>query len=219
MNDLYDFDIRFKKENNIDFLIGVDEAGRGPLAGPVVVGAVILNLKLIIEGINDSKKLTEAKRIKLFKEIKELAVEKRVIAVGEKSIDSINILRATFSGMLQCVEEWVSRKNSFVIVDGNVPIPKIDKRQQLPLVKGDAKSASVAAASILAKVTRDQMMKAYALKYPQYQFEKHKGYGTKVHIELIKKHGLCDIHRRSFCHSFVNEALVDDQDLDLVHIL
>jgi len=203
MNDLYDFDIRFKNENNIDYLIGVDEAGRGPLAGPVVVGATILNLKLIIEGINDSKALTEKKREKLFREIKEKAAETHVVAVSEKRIDEINILNATFEGMYRCIENWLDRKNVFVLVDGNQAIPKLDKRLQLPLVKGDAKSASIAAASILAKVSRDQLMLKYAERYPAYMFEKHKGYGTKVHTDLIKKLGLCPIHRRSFCRIFV----------------
>jgi len=206
MNSLYDFDIRFKKENNIDYLIGVDEAGRGPLAGPVVVGAVILDLKIIIEGVNDSKKLSEAKRERLFREIKEKAIEKRVVAVSEKHIDKINILKATFVGMRRCVESWLDKKNVFVLVDGNQAIPGIDKKLQMPLVKGDATSASIAAASILAKVTRDQIMKTYASKYPQYQFDKHKGYGTKDHIELIKKYGLCPIHRKSFCENILRET-------------
>lgn len=203
MSSLYDFDIRFKKENSIDYLIGVDEAGRGPLAGPVVVGAVILDLKIIIDGVNDSKKLTEKKRESLFKEIHKKAIETHVVAVSEKYIDNNNILNATFKGMYECVESWLDRKNVFVLVDGNQAIPKIDKRLQLPLVKGDGKSASVAAASILAKVTRDQLMKRYAEIYPAYQFEKHKGYGTKDHIDLIKKLGLCSIHRSSFCRSFI----------------
>ena len=219
MNSLYDFDIRFKKENGIDYLIGVDEAGRGPLAGPVVVGAVILNLRLIIEGVNDSKKLSETKREQLFKEIKEKAIEKRVVAVSERHIDRINILRATFSGMYRCVEDWLDRKNMFVLVDGNQAIPNVDKRLQMPLIKGDGTSASIAAASILAKVTRDQIMKTYAIKYPEYLFEKHKGYGTKIHTDLIKKHGLCDIHRRSFCRNFVREPLIDLQGLDMVQDL
>jgi ribonuclease HII len=203
MSGLYDFDIRFKNENNIDYLIGVDEAGRGPLAGPVVVGATILNLNLIIEGVNDSKALTEKKREILFREIKEKATETHVVAVSEKRIDEINILNATFEGMYRCVEEWLGRKNVFVLVDGNQAIPKLDKRLQLPLVKGDAKSASIAAASILAKVSRDQLMLKYAERYPAYMFEKHKGYGTKVHTDLIRKLGLCPIHRRSFCRNFV----------------
>jgi ribonuclease HII len=208
MNELYDFDIRFKRENNVGFLIGVDEAGRGPLAGPVVVAAVVLDLKKVIEGVNDSKILTENKREKVFPEIIDKAIAKKVIAINESYIDRMNILKATFAGMLKCVEGWLDRDSVFILVDGNLPIPKIDKRIQLPLVKGDAKSASVAAASILAKVTRDQMMKKYARDYPQYNFEKHKGYGTKEHIEVLKRLGPCAIHRKTFCSRFIEEPLI-----------
>jgi ribonuclease HII len=207
MNSLYDFDIRFKRENNVDWLIGVDEVGRGPLAGPVVVCGVILDLSKVIDGVNDSKALSEKKRELLFKEIYAKAIEKKVVSISEKCVDEMNIFKATYMGMKRCVEDWVGRKNAFVIVDGNQAIPGIDSRLQLPLVKGDAKSASVAAASILAKVTRDQIMKSYARKYPQYHFEKHKGYGTKEHFALIEKYGLSEIHRKTFCRNFLRGGI------------
>ena len=177
-------------------LCGVDEAGRGPLAGPVCAAAVILPGGIVIEGLNDSKKLSEKKREKLFDEITENALAWSVSLVDERVIDEINILQATFRAMRQAVD-GLTRPADFVYVDGN-------RSQGLDLphecvVSGDAKIPSVAAASILAKVSRDRYVSGELdAKYPQYQFAKHKGYGTKLHYELLDQYGPCPEHRRSF---------------------
>ena len=174
---------------------GVDEAGRGPLCGPVCAAAVILPMDCEIEGINDSKKLSEKKRDMLFDIIKEKALAYSVVMVDAKTIDEINILQATFMAMREAVE-GLSIKADIALIDGNQkPGLSIEERT---LVKGDAKSISIAAASILAKVTRDRYCLEMDEKYPQYQFAKHKGYGTKLHYEMIAEHGICDEHRRSF---------------------
>lgn len=174
---------------------GVDEAGRGPLAGPVCAAAVILPKGIVIEGVNDSKKLSEKKREQLFDIIKDTAVSYSIILVDEKTIDKINILQATMKAMKEAVE-GLSTKADYALIDGNrMPNLNIDVET---IVKGDAKSMSVAAASILAKVTRDRFMLEVAKKYPEYQFEKHKGYGTQLHRELLLKYGACDIHRKTF---------------------
>lgn len=174
---------------------GVDEAGRGPLAGPVCAAAVILPKGVVIEGVNDSKKLSEKKREQLFDVIKDTAVSYSIILVDEKTIDKINILQATMKAMKEAVE-GLSTKADYALIDGNrMPNLNIDVET---IVKGDAKSMSVAAASILAKVTRDRFMLEVAKKYPEYQFEKHKGYGTQLHRELLLKYGACDIHRKTF---------------------
>ena len=174
---------------------GVDEAGRGPLCGPVCAAAVILPLDCEIEGINDSKKLSEKKRDMLFDIIKEKALAYSVVMVDAKTIDEINILQATFKAMREAVD-GLSIKADIALIDGNQkPGLSIEERT---LVKGDAKSISIAAASILAKVTRDRYCLEMDEKYPQYQFAKHKGYGTKLHYEMIAEYGICDEHRRSF---------------------
>ena len=174
---------------------GVDEAGRGPLCGPVCAAAVILPMDCEIEGINDSKKLSEKKRDMLFDIIKEKALAYSVVMVDAKTIDEINILQATFKAMREAVE-GLSIKADIALIDGNQkPGLSIEERT---LVKGDAKSISIAAASILAKVTRDRYCLEMDEKYPQYQFAKHKGYGTKLHYEMIAEYGICDEHRRSF---------------------
>ena len=178
-----------------EFVAGVDEAGRGPLAGPVCAAAVVLPKDIIIEGINDSKKLTEKMRDKLFDEIIEKAVSYSIEFVSPEVIDSINIKNATSLAMHNAVSN-LDVKPDFVIIDGNDNF-----EYDIPyryVVKGDAKSQTIAAASILAKVSRDRLMIELAEKYPQYSLEKHKGYGTKVHIEAIQKHGVSEIHRRSF---------------------
>jgi ribonuclease HII len=174
---------------------GVDEAGRGPLCGPVCAAAVILPMDCEIEGINDSKKLSEKKRDMLYDIIKEKAMAYSVVMVDAKTIDEINILQATFKAMREAVE-GLSIKADIALIDGNQkPGLSIEERT---LVKGDAKSISIAAASILAKVTRDRYCLEMDEKYPQYQFAKHKGYGTKLHYEMIAQYGICDEHRRTF---------------------
>ncbi|WP_372519882.1 ribonuclease HII [Candidatus Ruminimicrobiellum ovillum] len=192
---LFEFDKDFYNKG-LQFVSGVDEAGRGPLAGPVVAAAVILHKDIFIDGVNDSKKLTEKKRKVLFEEIKQKAFSYGIGIVDAKTIDEINILQATFLAMRKALEQ-LSVKPDLVLVDGNHTIPNLQNKQQA-IVSGDAKSACIACASILAKVTRDNMMYEYAKQYPQYNFEKHKGYGTKAHIEAIEKYGPCPIHRMTF---------------------
>lgn len=192
---LFDFDKEFYNKG-LGFVSGVDEAGRGPLAGPVVAAAVILPKDIIIDGVNDSKKLTEKKRNILFEEIKQKSFSYGIGIVDSKTIDEINILQATFLAMRKAIEQ-LSVKPDLVLVDGNHIIPNMMYNQQA-IVSGDAKSACIACASILAKVTRDNIMYEYANSYPQYDFQKHKGYGTKAHLEAIKKFGPCKIHRMSF---------------------
>lgn len=176
------------------WICGVDEAGRGPLAGPVYAAAVILPRDTYIDGLNDSKKLSEKRREKLFTEIVEKAVAFRIEAVEEKIVDEINILNATMLAMKRAVE-GLTVKPELVLIDGD-RCP--DGISAMAVVGGDAKSASIAAASILAKVSRDHYMMELAQRYPQYGFEKHKGYGTKLHYEMLAVHGLSPVHRRSF---------------------
>ena len=181
---------------------GVDEAGRGPLAGPVFAAAVILPQNLMIDGLNDSKKLSEKKREILYDKIKNLALTYAVAFATEHEIDEINILNATFLAMKRAVAK-LNLKPDIVLVDGNKS-PELEISTQT-IVKGDSLSASIAAASILAKVERDRLMKNLSKKYPEYNFEKHKGYGTKMHIDLIKKYGPCEIHRKSFLKKILGE--------------
>ena len=192
---LFEFDKDFYNKG-LSFVSGIDEAGRGPLAGPVVAAAVILPKDIFIDGVNDSKKLTEKKRNVLFEEIKQKAFSYGIGIVDAKTIDEINILQATFLAMKKALEQ-LSVTPDLLLIDGNHIIPNLKYNQQA-IVSGDAKSACIACASILAKVTRDNMMLEYAKKYPQYNFEKHKGYGTKAHIEAIEKFGPCPIHRMTF---------------------
>lgn len=175
---------------------GVDEAGRGPLAGPVCAAAVILPKNTIIEGTNDSKKLTEKKREALFDIIKEKAVSYGIAFASPEEIDEINILQATFLAMRRAVEQ-LTLPPDLVMVDGNQIPPGLGCDARC-IIKGDALSSSIACASILAKVTRDRYMIEIAREYPEYNFAKHKGYGTKEHIEALRAHGMCPIHRRSF---------------------
>ena len=175
---------------------GVDEAGRGPLAGPVCAAAVILPEDTVIEGLDDSKKLSEKKRERLYDEITEKAVAYCVAYGTLEEIESVNILEATFIAMNRAID-GLKVKPDFAIIDGN-RVPKGIKIPCATLIKGDSKSMSVAAASILAKVTRDRLMLTYDEKYPQYNFKKHKGYGTKEHTELLKQYGPSPIHRLSF---------------------
>lgn len=178
---------------------GIDEAGRGPLAGPVCAGAVILPPELEIPGLNDSKKLTDKKRRALYDEITRQAVAWAVCMVDEKVIDEINILQATFRAMAGALA-GLKTVPDFVLVDGNRD-PELGIATRT-VVKGDARSANVAAASILAKVTRDRFMEQQAERYPQYGFEIHKGYGTKAHYAALREYGPCPIHRQSFLRSF-----------------
>lgn len=182
---------------------GIDEAGRGPLAGPVHAAAVILPIGLEIEGLNDSKKLTEKKREQLFDIICEKAIDYSIGVATEKEIDEINILNATFLAMHRAVE-GLKIKPDYALIDGN-QYPKIPFVAEETVVKGDAKSMSIAAASILAKVSRDRFMLEKAKEYPEYCFEKHKGYGTKVHYEAIKEFGPSPIHRLTFLKKFYGE--------------
>ncbi len=178
-----------------NLICGVDEAGRGPLAGPVCAAAVIMPEGLIIESVNDSKKLTAKKREKLFDIIKNEAVCYSVAFVSASEIDEINILNATHLAMTRAVE-GLEKAPEVVLVDGN-SLPKWYYNSEA-IVKGDAVCHSIACASILAKVSRDRLMLLEAEKYPQYSFEKHKGYGTKVHTQAIKEYGPCPIHRKTF---------------------
>ena len=189
-------------DNGFNCVCGVDEAGRGPLAGPVCAAAVILPKGCIIDGLNDSKKLSEKRREQLFDVITKKAVAYSIAMASEKEIDEINILQATFLAMRRAVES-LEIKPDFVIVDGNRdPLLGI---KTMTLIKGDALCESVAAASILAKVTRDRYMLKLCEKYPEYQFQKHKGYGTKLHYEMIEKYGISDIHRKSFLKKLTGE--------------
>lgn len=176
-------------------ICGVDEAGRGPLAGPVCAAAVILPSDTIIDGVNDSKKLSEKKREVLFDVIKETAVSYCIAYASVEEIESINILNATMLAMKRAVE-GLDVKADYAMIDGN-KMPQLDIDGET-IVKGDAKSMSIACASILAKVSRDRLLYEYAKEYPQYKFDKHKGYGTAAHIEAILEYGPCPYHRMSF---------------------
>ena len=183
---------------------GVDEAGRGPLCGPVCAAAVILPQGVVIEGVNDSKKLSEKKREALFGVIKEKALAYSIAFASVEEIDEYNILEATFMAMNRAIE-GLNIKADYALVDGN----RVPRNIQIPcetVVKGDAKSASIAAASILAKVTRDRLLLEYDNEYPEYKFKKQKGYGTNEHTDLILKYGPCPIHRMTFLKKLLGEA-------------
>jgi ribonuclease HII len=190
--DLWGYEVK-ARDQGYQFVAGVDEAGRGPLAGPVVAAAVILPLDTNLEGLDDSKKISPAKRDELFPKIQTMI--HGVAVVNQEVIDEINILQASRLAMKQAVEK-LSSVPGLLLIDGN---QKIDSSiEQWAIVKGDAKSFSIAAASVLAKVTRDRIMEDYHRLYPQYEFVRHKGYGTKLHRDLIAEHGPCPIHRRTF---------------------
>ena len=182
------------------YICGIDEAGRGPLAGPVVAAAAVLPKDCQIFYLNDSKKLSEKKRDLLFDEIKEKAVAYGIGIVSPQVIDDINILQYTYEAMRQAISQLNVIPE--ILLNDAVTIPGVDI-MQVPIVKGDAKSVSIAAASILAKVTRDRMMMEYDQIYPEYGFAKHKGYGTAAHIAALKEYGPCPIHRRTFIKKFV----------------
>lgn len=189
-------------ENGIDIICGVDEAGRGPLAGPVCAAAVILPKNCEIPGLNDSKKLTDKRRRELVPIIKEMAISYGIAFATEQEIDRINILQATFLAMERAIGQ-LSVKPDLALIDGNrekdfgVPVRTV--------VHGDSLSASIAAASVLAKVTRDDLMLEMAEKYPEYSFDIHKGYGTKAHYAALSEHGPCPIHRMTFLKKFYGE--------------
>lgn len=189
-------------EKGFEKICGIDEAGRGPLAGPVVVAGVIMPQDSMIEGINDSKKVSEKKREKLYDLIIEEAISYSVAIIGQDVIDEINILNATKQG-LTAVVEGLDIKPNLILVDA---LTHIDTKG-IPydsIIKGDAKCYNIAAASILAKVTRDRIMREWDEIYPQYGFSSHKGYGTAKHIQAIKEYGLCPIHRRSFTKNIIS---------------
>ena len=182
-------------------ICGIDEAGRGPLAGPVVVASVIMPANSMIEGVNDSKKISEKKREQIYEQILEEAVSYGVAIIGQDEIDEINILNATKKGLTVSLQE-LTEKPDLIVVDALSGIDTMGIPYE-SIIKGDAKCYSIAAASILAKVTRDRIMREWDKVYPEYGFEKHKGYGTAAHIAAIKEHGLCPIHRRSFTKNFI----------------
>ena len=192
------------KEAGYKIICGVDEAGRGPLAGPVFSASVILDDGVIIDGVNDSKKLSAKKREQLYDEIIAKAKDYSIAFASEEEIDDVNILNATFLSMKRAVD-GLKIKPDFVLIDGNrLPKLSIDSKA---VIKGDSLSMSIACASILAKVTRDRLMIKLSQKYPEYQFDKHKGYGTKLHIEMLKKYGPCKIHRKSFLKKILKEDI------------
>ena len=179
---------------------GIDEAGRGPLCGPVVAAAVILPDEYNILYINDSKKLSETKREEVYKEIDKYAIAYGVGIVSPERIDEIIILQATYEAMRTAIHKLSVTPD--ILLNDAVTIPMVDIKQ-VPIIKGDAKSQSIAAASIVAKVTRDHLMEEYDKLYPEYGFAKHKGYGTAAHIKAIKEYGPCPIHRRTFIKNFI----------------
>ena len=204
LEELKRLEIMKEYELNYDshvLVCGIDEAGRGPLAGPVVAGAVILPRDCEILFLNDSKKLSEKRREALFEEIEEKALAVGLGVVGPARIDEINILQATYEAMRTAVAKLGIMPE--ILLNDAVTIPELDI-PQIPIVKGDGKSVSIAAASIMAKVTRDHMMEEYDKLFPQYGFAKHKGYGTPAHIAALKEYGPCPIHRRSFIKNFIS---------------
>ncbi len=189
---------------------GTDEAGRGPIAGPVVVSSVVLPKNSCIKGINDSKKLSKAKRDYFYQWIVENATSYSIKIISPEEIDKINILQATLKGMKESLL-GLSCKPDLALIDGN-HIPRVSDYNLLPVIKGDGKYAVIAAASILAKVTRDRIMEELCLEYPCYGFSKHKGYPTAVHLSAIQKHGICDHHRKSY--KPVSQLLLTFEDME-----
>jgi ribonuclease HII len=193
--------------NEIKLIAGVDEAGRGPIAGPVVAAAVMFKRSTRLKGVNDSKQLSEKEREKLFDKIIPSALTYSVAAVEQSVIDDINILNATMLAMKQAVEN-LKLKPDLVLVDGNRKFPS--DIPIIPIIKGDSKSFSIAAASILAKVTRDRLMRNLSIDYPEYLWAQNKGYPTKHHREIIKQIGASPIHRKTFLKNIFNEQLNKD---------
>ncbi len=189
-----------RKYSDYQYICGIDEVGRGPLAGPVVAGAVILPKDCDILYINDSKKLTAAKREELAAIIMEKAISAKTALVTSEYIDEVNILQATYEAMRKAIKSLEPSPD--LLLNDAVNIPGVDIKQ-VPIIKGDAKSISIGAASIIAKVTRDAMMVEYDKIYPEYDFASNKGYGSAKHIEALKKYGPCPIHRKTFIHNFI----------------
>ena len=200
LNKLKEFEKKLY-EDGVKYIAGIDEAGRGPLAGPVVIGCVIMKPESFIEYVNDSKKVSETKREMLYEKITEEAVAWSTGIVDEKEIDELNILNATKKALTEAIDK-LEVKPDVILVDA---LDKIDTKgiKYISVIKGDAKIYSISAASIIAKVTRDRIMKEYDEVYPQYGFAGHKGYGTAKHIQAIKEHGICPLHRKSFTKNFV----------------
>ena len=188
--------------SGVESICGIDEAGRGPLAGPVVVAAVIMPKDSMIEGVNDSKKVSEKKREAVYEQILDEAIAYGVGIIDQKEIDNLNILNATKKGLTEALK-GLEVKPERILVDALNGIDTLGI-PYTSIIKGDAKSYSIAAASIIAKVTRDRIMREWDELYPQYGFEKHKGYGTKMHIDAIKEYGLCPLHRLSFVKNIVS---------------
>ena len=188
-------------EKGFKYICGIDEAGRGPLAGPVVIAAVIMPEDSIIEGVNDSKKVSEKKRELIYDRILEEAISYSVAIIGQDEIDNINILNATKKGLTMTLQ-GLTVKPDLILVDALEHIDTLGIPYE-SIIKGDAKAYSISAASIIAKVTRDRIMREWANVYPEYGFEVHKGYGTAKHIAAIKEHGICQIHRKSFTKNFI----------------
>ena len=201
LNELKKIENEIYEKEHVEYICGIDEAGRGPLAGPVVVASVIMKPDSFIEGVNDSKKVSEKKREKLYEQIIEEEVSYSVGIIDQNEIDEINILNATKKGLTESIK-GLKVKPERIIVDA---LDKIDTCgiPYMPIVKGDAKCYSIAVASIIAKVTRDRIMRQWDEVYPMYGFSKHKGYGTAAHIAAIKEYGLCPLHRRSFTKNFI----------------
>lgn len=189
------------RNRGFNMICGIDEAGRGPLAGPVVVASVIMPADSMIEGVNDSKKISEKKREKLYDQILEEAISYGVGIIGQDEIDEINILNATKKGLTISLQE-LTQKPDLIIVDALNNIDTLGTKYE-SIIKGDAKCYSIAAASIIAKVTRDRIMREWDKVYPQYGFVAHKGYGTVAHIKALKEYGACPLHRKTFIKHFI----------------
>ena len=200
LNKLKEFEKKLY-EDGVKYIAGIDEAGRGPLAGPVVIGCVIMKPESFIEYVNDSKKVSETKREMLYEKITNEAVAWSTGIVDEKEIDELNILNATKKALTEAIDK-LEVKPDVILVDA---LDKIDTKgiKYISVIKGDAKIYSISAASIIAKVTRDRIMKEYDEVYPEYGFAGHKGYGTAKHIQAIKEHGICPLHRKTFTKNFV----------------
>lgn len=198
--ELFDYDSELRRTCPV--ICGVDEAGRGPLAGDVYAAAVVLSDGVLIEGLNDSKKISEKNREALFDIIIEKADDYCIATASVEEIDALNILQATMLAMKRAVS-GLKAVPDIALVDGN-RLPELECRAEY-VIKGDATSASIAAASVLAKVARDRYMRRLAEEYPQYLFEQHKGYGTKLHYEMLEKYGVSDVHRKSFLKKFYEQ--------------
>jgi ribonuclease HII len=195
------------KYSDYKYICGIDEAGRGPLAGPVVAAAVILPKDTEILYLNDSKKLSEKKRNLLYDEIISKAISFGVGIAGVEDIEKLNILGATYKAMREAISKLSAVPD--ILLNDAVIIPELEQIKQVGIIKGDAKSISIAAASIIAKVTRDRLMIDYDKEFPKYGFAKHKGYGTKAHIEAIRENGMCKIHRKGFVKSALSKKKVE----------